>query len=277
MRETIIRAISGILYVSIILIVMFTTREWFLGLFFILAIITMSEFLKLVRLSSFVAYFLLVAAFYFLSYNNFYEKGIQLFLLLTLLVNCYLFSDIIRINKIPMFNKKKYIATYFYIIGGFIFLTLIPVLNLQREFMPHIIIGVFVLIWANDTFAYLVGKRFGKNKLLERVSPKKTVEGFFGGLVGALICSVFIYQIVSKSSNLGQPIYELWVWLVLAVIISVFGTIGDLIQSKLKRQAGVKDSGIIMPGHGGMYDRLDSIIYASPFVYAFLLIVNYVS
>lgn len=175
-----------------------------------------------------------------------------------------------------MFNKKKYITTYFYIIGGFIFLTLIPVLNYQRKFMPHIIIGVFVLIWANDTFAYLIGKRFGKNKLLERVSPKKTIEGFLGGLLGALVTSIFVFLIINKTLT-EQPIYKLWVWLILAVIISVFGTIGDLIQSKLKRQAGVKDSGIIMPGHGGMYDRLDSIIYASPFVYAFLLIVNYVS
>lgn len=277
MREIIIRTISGVLYVSIILFAMFTSREWFLGLFFVLALIVMSEFLKLVRLSSFVAYFLLAAAFYFLSYNQFHDKGIKLLLLLTLLVNLFLLKDILWTSKIPMFEKKKYITTYFYIIGGFVFLTLIPAMNARGEYAPYLIIGVFVLIWANDTFAYLIGKRFGKRKLLERVSPKKTIEGFFGGMGGSLLAAVFIYEIVRSVRTDQEPLYDLWVWLSLAVIASVFGTIGDLIQSKFKRQAGVKDSGIIMPGHGGMYDRLDSIIYASPFVYAFLLIVNYVS
>src|SRR5690606_8893277 len=99
MRETIIRTISGVLYISIILFAMFTSREWFLGLFFVLAIITMSEFLKLVHLSSFVAYLLLAAGFYFLSYNDFDEKGIKLILLLTLFVNLYLLKDILWTSK----------------------------------------------------------------------------------------------------------------------------------------------------------------------------------
>src|SRR5690606_25810352 len=215
MRETIIRTISGVLYISIILFAMFTSREWFLGLFFVLAIITMSEFLKLVHLSSFVAYLLLAAGFYFLSYNDFDEKGIKLILLLTLFVNLYLLKDILWTSKIPMFEKKKYITVYFYIIGGFIFLTLIPMLNNHRSFMPHVIIGVFVLVWANDTFAYLIGKRFGKRKLLERISPKKTVEGFIGGLVGAAVSSVVIYELIKRLHIPDAPLYDLWVWLIL--------------------------------------------------------------
>jgi phosphatidate cytidylyltransferase len=86
-----------------------------------------------------------------------------------------------------------------------------------------------------------------------------------------------IFKVLQTHRLFDAQIYPLWVWITMAVIISVFGTVGDLIQSKFKRQAGVKDSGIIMPGHGGLYDRLDSIIYASPFVYAFLLIVDNVS
>ncbi|GHC55795.1 hypothetical protein GCM10008083_20210 [Ulvibacter litoralis] len=139
----------------------------------------------------------------------------------------------------------------------------------KGEFTPSIVIGIFILIWANDTFAYIIGKSFGKHKLLERISPKKTIEGFFGGLVGAVIASFFIFKYLSD--------YDFYIWIILALISSVFGTIGDLIQSKFKRQAGVKDSGKLMPGHGGLYDRLDSIIYASPFIYAFLEIINYVS
>jgi phosphatidate cytidylyltransferase len=104
---------------------------------------------------------------------------------------------------------------------------------------------------------------------LERISPKKTIEGFFGGLAGSLFAGFLIFKYLD--------LYPLWMWIVMALIATVFGTIGDLIQSKFKRQAGVKDSGILMPGHGGLYDRLDSIVYASPFIYAFLEISDYVS
>lgn len=117
--------------------------------------------------------------------------------------------------------------------------------------------------------AYMVGKSFGKHKLIERISPNKTVEGFLGGIAGSMLAAFIIFNFTE--------LYELWVWICLALIASLFGTIGDLVQSKFKRQAGVKDSGSLMPGHGGLYDRLDSIMYASPFLYAFLLIVDYVS
>ena len=128
---------------------------------------------------------------------------------------------------------------------------------------------IFVLIWTNDTCAFVFGKSFGKRKLFERISPKKTVEGFLGGLIGAIIAGFIIFKVTN--------IYNLPIWLSLAVIASLFGTIGDLVQSKYKREARVKDSGTIMPGHGGIYDRLDSILYTSPFIYAFLEIVTHVS
>lgn len=277
MKETLVRTISGVLYISIIVFAMFTSREWFMGLFFILALITMSEFLKLVHLTSYLAYILLAAAFYFLSYQVFDNNAVYLFLILSGFVNLFLLKDVLWTSKIPMFEKKKYIAVIFYVISGFVFLTLIPVMDVDGEFVPYLIVSVFILMWTNDTFAYLIGKNFGKHKLLERVSPKKTVEGFLGGMIGALLAGFIIFKVTKSQGLIDAEKYELWVWMCMAVIVSVFGTIGDLIQSKFKRQAGVKDSGIIMPGHGGMYDRLDSILYASPFIYAFLLIVDYVS
>ena len=277
MKEILVRTISGVLYISIIIFAMFTSREWFMGLFFVLAVITLSEYLKLVHLTSYLAYFLLAAGFYFLSYNVFADNAVYLFLILSGFVNLYLLKDVLWTSKIPMFEKKKYITVIFYIISGFIFLTLIPVMNIDGKFMPELIVAVFILVWSNDTFAYLIGSKFGKNKLLERVSPKKTIEGFVGGMLGALLAGIVIFKVLENYSPLDAEKYPLWVWIVMAIIVSVFGTIGDLIQSKFKRQAGVKDSGIIMPGHGGLYDRLDSIIYASPFVYAFLLFVDNVS
>ena len=128
---------------------------------------------------------------------------------------------------------------------------------------------MFILIWINDSFAYLIGSNFGRQKLFESVSPKKTVEGFLGGVFFSAIGSYFIFK---YTNNL-----EFSNWLIISVIVSVFGTIGDLIESKYKRQANVKDSGNLMPGHGGLLDRLDSAIFVAPFIYLFLKILNYVS
>lgn len=275
MKEILIRTLSGVLYISIIIFAMFTSREWFMGLFFVLAVITLSEYLKLVHLTSYLAYFLLAAGFYFLSYNIFDINSVYLLLIMSSFVDLFLLKDILWVSKIPMFEKKKYITVVFYIISGFVFLTLIPMIG--GNFVPELIVAVFILVWSNDTFAYLIGKNFGKHKLLERISPKKTIEGFVGGMFGALLAGIIIFKLLEIYRPMDAIKYPLWVWIVMAMIVAVFGTIGDLIQSKFKRQAGVKDSGIIMPGHGGLYDRLDSIIYASPFVYAFLLIVDNVS
>ncbi|MEH6765672.1 MAG: phosphatidate cytidylyltransferase [Aequorivita antarctica] len=277
MKEILVRTLSGVLYISIIIFAMFTSREWFMGLFFVLAVITLSEYLKLVHLTSYLAYFLLAAAFYFLSYNVFEDNAVYLLLILSGFVNLFLLKDVLWTSKIPMFEKKKYVTVVFYIISGFVFLTLIPIMNIDGRFMPEIIVAVFIQVWSNDTFAYLIGKNLGKRKLLERISPKKTVEGFVGGMLGALLAGFVIFKVLENYRPMDAEKYPLWVWIVMAIIVAVFGTIGDLIQSKFKRQAGVKDSGIIMPGHGGLYDRLDSIIYASPFIYAFLLIVDNVS
>ena len=267
MKEVIVRTISGVLYISIIIFSMFTSREGFMLLFFILGIATLREFLKLIHLKSYLAYLLLAIGLFFLSYRVFELNAIYLLLILSCFVNLFLFKDLLWVSKIPMFEKKKYIAVIFYLISGFVFLTLIPIH--EGYFIPNIIIGVFILIWSNDTFAYIIGKSFGKIKLLERVSPKKTVEGFVGGLVGAICASFIIFKFIGY--------FDLMIWVIIAVIASVFGTMGDLIQSKFKRQAGVKDSGILIPGHGGFYDRLDSMVYASPFIFAFLEIVDHVS
>ena len=267
MKEVIVRTISGVLYIAIVIFSMFTSREWFMGIFFLLAIVTLSEFLKLVHLTSYVSYLILASFLFFLSYNILDLNAVYLLLILSCFVNLFLFKDLLCIGKIPMFEKKKYIAVIFYIISGFVFLTLIPMR--EGKFEPNIIIGVFILIWSNDTFAYVIGKSFGRRKLMERVSPKKTIEGFIGGLVGAIIASFILFKFIGY--------FNIYIWITLAFMASVFGTVGDLIQSKFKRQAGVKDSGMLIPGHGGFYDRLDSIIYTSPFIFALLEIIEYVS
>lgn len=260
MKELIVRTLSGVLYISIVIFTLFASHEWFIGLFFILALITLNEFLRIVKVKSLIPYLLLAGTLFFFSYKEIDMVAIYILLIATIFVDLFLFKEVLVLYKFSLFEKRRYLYIFFYIINGFVFLTLIP---------PKFIIGVFILIWSNDTFAYLIGKRFGKRKLIERISPKKTLEGFFGGMIGTIIAGFFIFIYTSLLS--------LVIWLLLALIISIIGTIGDLIQSKFKRQVGLKDSGRLMPGHGGLYDRLDSIIYASPFVYGFLELINYVS
>jgi phosphatidate cytidylyltransferase len=129
-------------------------------------------------------------------------------------------------------------------------------------FSPGIIIGFFLLIWANDTGAYLTGISIGRHKLLERISPKKTWEGFFGGVIIAGVVAWLL------SDWLG--VVDKTHWVIIALIISVTGTYGDLLESMLKRSTGVKDSGTIMPGHGGFLDRFDSAIISFPIVYLYI-------
>jgi phosphatidate cytidylyltransferase len=129
-------------------------------------------------------------------------------------------------------------------------------------FSPGIIIGFFILLWANDTGAYLIGVSVGKHRLMERISPKKSWEGFFGGLIIAAIMAWLL------SGWLG--VIDITGWIIVSVIITISGTYGDLIESMLKRSLGVKDSGTIMPGHGGFLDRFDSVVISFPLVYLYI-------
>lgn len=267
MRESIIRAISGLLYISILVVSILSSEFIFISLFFLIGFVCLLELEKLLRLKSYALYVVHILFFILFSYIKFDANATLVLLCITIFVNLFLAKDLLFIKKIPVFEKKKYIILIFYLISSMVFLTLIP--TYSGTFRPELIVGVFVLIWTNDTFAYIVGKNFGKNKLYALISPNKTVEGFIGGMVFSCIAGYFIYYFTHYLNFQS--------WLGMAIILSIFGTLGDLIQSKFKRQAGVKDSGKLMPGHGGLFDRLDSIIFSSPFVYAYLLILNYVS
>lgn len=273
MKELATRALSGTVYVALLLIAL----KWeyaLLLVFFIFGLICLVEFNKLIQLKSIVPYIIFVALFFIFGMwktifgnSNGFSEAIQILHVITIFVLLFLIKDLFSEKTIPLFESKRFIITTFYLSSGFVFLVLVA--NFENNFTPLLLLGSFILVWINDTFAYIIGKNFGKQKLFPRVSPKKTVEGFLGGLFFACIGSYFIAKF-TETLNFNS-------WLILGIIISVFGTLGDLIESKFKRQAKVKDSGVIMPGHGGLLDRLDSIIFAAPFIYLFLRIITYVS
>lgn len=130
----------------------------------------------------------------------------------------------------------------------------------------YMILGFFLLVWANDSFAYLTGVTIGKHPLFKRISPKKTWEGSVGGAILTLGFSYLIFKYLGTISLLD--------WLVVAMLIIIFGTFGDLSESLIKRLAQVKDSGNILPGHGGMLDRFDAVLFAAPLVFLYLLIAH---
>lgn len=273
MNEFLTRSLTGLVFVGLLITSVVLSETAILVVFTIFGLLCLFEFSKLITLKGYIQYivFLIILGI-FVFWKQVQptvkiEEATLILLVFSIFVSLFLIRDLFSKKIIPEFMFKKYLLTTFYMSSSFVFLLLIP--NATETYEPYIILGSFILVWVNDSFAYLTGKNFGRQKLFERISPKKTVEGFLGGLLFSCIASYFIAKFTETLSFSS--------WLILAIIISSIGTIGDLIQSKFKRQANVKDSGSIMPGHGGIFDRLDSMIFAAPFIYLFLKILHYVS
>ncbi|MBF4463945.1 phosphatidate cytidylyltransferase [Flavobacterium sp. LC2016-12] len=296
MNETLKRTISGAVYIALLLTAILFSTESFIILFGLFLIITIYEFCSLVNLSKIFSILFGILLYSTILLISHYNKETTLFLnttfnsdlvlntniqqldlvllavTLVISIKCILFLFYDNIQSVS--TSSKYLYLLGYIVLPFIFIVKISFGT--NDYNPKIILGLFILIWTNDTFAYLVGKSMGKHKLFERVSPKKTIEGFIGGVVfaafaGFLISKLYIQPKPEFSSK------SILIWTIIALIVSIFGTIGDLIESKFKRIAGVKDSGSIMPGHGGILDRLDSVIFVAPIIFLFYQILYYVS
>ncbi len=166
-------------------------------------------------------------------------------------------------------DKKPFTGVAYTYLGIFYVAVPISLLNLavfsvDAVYHYEILIGCLLILWASDSGAYFAGTRFGKTKLFERVSPKKSWEGFLGGAFSAILVAFVISQYFT--------VLEDWKWLVIAGIIIIAGTYGDLIESLFKRSIEIKDSGSVLPGHGGFMDRFDGLLLSAPFITAFLKI-----
>lgn len=163
----------------------------------------------------------------------------------------------------PENYKLKSILGLFYITLPIVLMIIMRTENLRElsdNYLKILPCGIIFSIWINDTMAYIVGSFIGKNPL-SKISPKKTWEGTFGGII---LCITVITLI-----GYFTKYYSVVDWIVISLFCAVFGTLGDLLESKLKRTAGVKDSGSLMPGHGGFLDRFDSLLVAIPFVFVY--------
>ncbi len=265
------RLVFGSIYVAILAFGILYSKISFISLFFVLMLVTLYEFMSIIKLKSIFPYIISFFLFVFANIINVKDipsrilseyAGIALFL--------SFFAAFISI----LFAKKDEVVshlgriflTIIYIAVPFTLIAQIPFINNEFAFVNTTILGVFILVWVNDTFAYLIGKNFGKRKLLERISPNKTVEGFIGGMIFTFIGGYVLSLFFTKMSMVN--------WLAFSAIVSTFGVLGDLIESMFKRQGNVKDSSNFIPGHGGFLDRLDSVIFAAPFIFIYLLIIS---
>ena len=261
------RACSGALFVTIILCSILAGAYICAAMMIAILIWSMLEFYNIiikerVRASKIIGVstgvVLFVASFFYAQ--NFVSERIFLYIVPLIIL--------IFVSQLYSTDKNSF-RTIAYTITGIAYIAL-PITvftgmmfhSANGEYNPQIMLGFFILLWTNDTFAYLTGIKFGSRRLFERISQKKSWEGFWGGFVSTIAMAVII-------ANLFQiiPFYH---WMAIAAIIVVFGVYGNLVESLLKRNLKIKDSGNFLPGHGGILDRFDAVLIAAPMVFIYL-------
>jgi len=264
------RTITGILFVVLIVSAIVLSHYFFAIVFLLVTIMCLLEYYTilhekinlLLKVSGLVAGSLIFILCFIVSTEIVGYK----FLILAIPL-------VFMIFLIELFtNDKNQQTNAGYVVSGIIYVAL-PLSILNFYYIPEFnggrvayntLLGFFILIWIHDVAAYLVGSTMGKHKLFERISPKKTWEGS----IGAIVISILIAYYLPKIFN-GFHTQD---WIIIALLIVVFGTFGDLVESMIKRMANIKDSGKLLPGHGGVLDRFDAVLFASPAVFVYLLL-----
>ena len=274
MKGLLQRAITAVIFVAVMLGGLFFSKESFLALFGLVTLMSLWEFYGLTikkdtNSSIRKIYGVILGMIPYIMGVYYHLDGIEnsflflqkcMLIFLPLLFLAFIVELFLAADQ-PFSNLGQIFLGIIYISIPFTLLQFIAIEG--GNFYPTIILGMLLLTWATDTGAYVIGSLIGKNKLFPRISPNKTWEGSLGGVVVtfliAWLLSIYITELQLKD------------WLVLAGLVAIFASIGDLVESMLKRSLGVKDSGTIMPGHGGFLDRFDAFMFLIPFASAYLL------
>jgi len=271
LKNLIIRGLTGAVFVAILVGGVYYNPYTFLVLFSILTGLLIWEFHSLLKeyfpsktkriISTAGGIYLFASAF---AYSN-GLFGSSIFLPYMAFILYSFISELYNKHQNPLINLAFTLLAQLYCAGSFAlanYIVLVKSADGEISFTPLFLLALFVFVWINDTGAYLIGSQFGKHRLFERISPKKSWEGFWGGMFFALASSLIFSRMVPEISWYN--------WLGFATTVVCFGTWGDLVESLIKRTVGVKDSGKMLPGHGGMLDRFDSILLAIPAAYIYI-------
>ena len=281
MKNLIKRILSGAIYIALIvaaILLLDNSPVMYLLVFSLLIVLAIGEMITmakehenpswLVNVTDMIGGVGLFVAFY-MHYEG---ETLQSRTLWLLPIAAYLLlRTIIQLYR-PRLNALHSLERSFFSLG-YIALPIALLNCIMSITAPRLLLGMFLFIWLYDTGAYCVGMLLGRHRLFERISPKKSWEGVFGG-VAACIAGAYITHYWFDEFF---QVPELTVWVGLSVVVAVFATLGDLVESLIKRTAGVKDSGNILPGHGGILDRIDSLLLVAPavLIYLMLIVPNY--
>ena len=280
MKNLMVRTLSGLVLVAVFVGDVLGLHWGFGALVLLILVGGQTEFYKLARETGLspqrwmgLAVGVLLFALNFIVFRQFSRSvtdeagGAVLYLLLYigLLLPTLFVCELFRRSATPLANLGATLLGVLYVAVPLSLLLYVPVLAGDGVWRPETVLCYIFIIWANDVFAYLVGMTFGRHRLCERLSPKKSWEGFFGGLAGAVVTGLAAAYALDANY---------WVWGGLALVASLSGVAGDLVESMFKRAAGVKDSGNLIPGHGGVLDRFDALLLSAPYVFLYLLLVG---
>lgn len=270
MRNFILRTLTGFAYVCLIVFCILMNSYTLLALTVCLTIWAMIEFNSIHRKYTRRPFLLLedtvailcgvslsVAIFLFVNRLQFWGFAIFFILLCTRMI-----IAIYSKGQSPLSTLACSLASILYIAVP------LALLNWVRAITPHAVLAMFVLIWLNDTGAFLVGSLLGRHKMFPRISPKKSWEGLVGGFAACLSAAIAIYILCPQYFDT----FTLTSFIGFGLITAAFATWGDLMESLIKRTAGIKDSGTLLPGHGGILDRIDSLLMVSPIIFAYMII-----
>lgn len=264
----VVRILAGAVFVGLLLGGILINQYTFLSIFILITLLSLYEFyglieknagVKISKLWGMGAGAVLVVAS-FLYFSTGITIGIALYIAFMILI---FVGELYLKREDPIKSLAYNVLGQMYIAVPFSLACYLAYAHSSGDYHFLYILAVLVFIWVNDSFAYLTGMTFGKHRLFERISPKKSWEGFIGGAVFAMAASYAFYYFFGELSVLS--------WMGFAAVTVVAGTWGDLIESLLKRTLGVKDSGNMIPGHGGILDRFDSTLLAIPAVVVYLL------
>lgn len=275
MKNIVTRTITGLIFVGVILLTIFHSIYSFVGILTLINIIAITEYFKLTETTrenkkASIPIGLNIVSSLILSAGILFQLPIVACILASILPYGILFIAQLYDTTGSAVKKIGISVIPYFLINIPLFAMLLLTSIKQGQFTTytyHFALALFILIWTNDTGAYIVGISIGKHRLFERISPKKSWEGFFGGLAFAMIAGYILSLFFTELNSIK--------WIISAIIIVITGTYGDLIESMIKRDLGVKDSGNILPGHGGILDRFDSIFFAAPFYFLTLEILSY--